>query len=215
MIRLACVWAAVVFALPAAALAGTVRDARIAVVFSAHRCDVTARFVLDTSQPEIVEHRLLSSGGQAPEFAVLGGLAGGVEIVGRTVRLPVSIAGSGRNEYLVRYSAALPPADPERCPLLVPSAPTDGVTRAVRIEVELPSDTRRLPGEFPAFTWSGRGGVVTIGHMPSFVRVPHVAQDAPVAWRRTLDVRRTIDFAAMATIALTTVGWIARRRRRA
>jgi hypothetical protein len=215
MIRVACVWGAVAAAVPAAALAGTVRDAGISVVFSARGCDVTSRFVLDTSQPEIVEHRLMLSGGEPPDFVVLGAVGGRAEIVGRTARLPISITGAGRNEYHVRYSASPPGGAPDRCPLLVPSAPTDGLTRAVRIDVEVPVGTRRLPGEFPAFTWTGRRGAVSIGHMPSFVRVPHVAQDAPVAWRRTLDIRRMIDFAAMATIALTTVGWIARRRRRA
>ena len=215
MNRIACVCAVMVAALPAAAIAATLREARVTVVFSPHACDVTSRFVLDTPEPAIVEHRVMLSDGRASRFAVVGALAGDADIVGRTARVPISITGAGRNEYTVRYSVAFPASAADRCPLLVPSAPTDGLSRTARIEVELPQRATRLPGAFPAFVWSDGRGSVAIAHVPSFVRVPHVAAGAAVRWRDTLDIRRAIDLAAILLIATSTLAWAAYQRRSA
>lgn len=156
---------------------------------------------------------MLNPGRAAPEFAVIGGMAGEAETIGRTARVPISLTGSGRNEYSIRYRVAVPGSVVDRCPLLVPSAPADGVTRAVRIEVDLPADARRLPGEFPAFAWDEQHGAVTVGHMPSFVRVPYVPGGAPLTWRDTLDTRRVIDIAALVAIGMSTAAWVALRNR--
>jgi hypothetical protein len=191
------------------------RDARVTIVFSPGGCDVTSRFVVDTAEPAIVEHHLLVTGTAAPRFVVLGAIVADTNVVGRTARVPVSLTGSGRNEYSVRYAVRLPAAARDRCPLLVPAAPTDGVSRAVQLEVEVPPESNRLPGEFPAFAWEGGRGAVTISHMPSFVRIPYVARGTPVTWRETIDVRRIVDVAALAIIGVSTLAWAALRRRRA
>ena len=176
---------------------------------------MTSRFVVDTADPAIIDHHVLSTGDVAPRVTVLGAIAGETSIVGRTARVPLSLTGTGRNEYSVRYAVTLPAAARDRCPLLVPAAPTDGVSRTVRLEVDVPREASRLPGEFPAFAWDGLRGAVTIGHMPSFVRVPHVAPGAPVTWRDTFDVRRAVDVFALAIIVISTLAWTALRRRQA
>ena len=198
-----------------AAAAAVVREARVLIVFSPGACEVVTRVAVDTAEPAVVEHRLMMDGGGPPEFVVVGAIASRGEIVSRTVRVPVSLTGSGRNEYSVRYRAPLADATAQRCPLLVPGVPTDGVNRAVRIDVEVPAGATVLPGQFPAFSWSDRHGTVTIGHVPSFVRVPYAPPGAPVSWSDRLDIQRTIDVAAIGTLGVATLAWIALRRRRA
>jgi len=100
-----------------------------------------------------------------------------------------------------------------RCALLVPDAPTDGVSRAVEVEVRLPPEGRRLPGEFPALTWYGNAGRVTLGHVPAFVLAPHAAAGMPESWWQTLDTRRAVDLGALALVAAATALWIWRQRR--
>jgi hypothetical protein len=213
VIRIACVCGLVVAAFTARAEAATLRDARVTVVFSSAGCDVTSRFVVDTSEPEVVDHHVMLSSDAMPRFVVLGAIAGQASVVGRTARVPMSLTGSGRNEYSVRYSIALPLAARDRCPMLVPGAPTDGVTRGVRLEVEVPAGASRLPGEFPAFAWDGARGAVAISHMPSFVRIPHLPEGSAVTWRDRVDVRRILDAAAVTIIGVSTLAWVALRRR--
>jgi hypothetical protein len=192
----------------------TLREARIAIVFSPSACDVTARYVVDTADPAIVEHRLMLGGSVAPpDFAVIGSVAGNAQIIGNTARVPISVVGSGRNEYSVRYRFTSNGAPVDRCPLLVPSAPTDGLRRSVTIDVRLPSDATRLPGEFPLLAWEGLRGAVTLGHVPSFVRAPHVQQGERPGWRERLDARRVVDVTAVLAIAVSTAVWIALRKR--
>jgi hypothetical protein len=203
-----------VAAATAQASAATVREARVTVVFSDGGCDVRSRFVIDTADPAVVEHRLMTRGGSVPRFVVLGGIAQRAEVAGRTVRLPISLAGSGRNEYSVRFHVALAADTGHRCPLLVPEAPTDGAERSIRLDVEVPAGAAVLPGAFPSLTWTDRRGTVAISHLPSFVRVPHAAPGARLTWVDRLDVRKLIDGAAVTAVSVSTLAWIALRRRR-
>lgn len=213
MMRAASLCAAIALGFAPSVESATVRDARVRVEFSPGGCDVAARFVVDTAEPVVVDHHLLMSGEVAPRFALVGAIPGETTVVGRTARLRVSLTGSGRNEYSVRYSVNLPAAARDRCPLLVPAAPTDGISRAVHLEVAVPAGANRLPGAFPAFAWDGLHGAVIISHMPSFVRVPHVAAGTAVSWRDRLDVGRIVDVAAVAIIGVSTIAWITLRRR--
>lgn len=215
MIRAAIAGGLVAAGLATPAAAAVVREARVTVVFSPGACDVTTRVAIDTVEPGVIEHRLMIDRPDPPGFVVVGGIAGRTDVVSRTARLRISIAGSGRNEYTVRYRAPLADGPTQRCPLLVPGVPTDGVSRGVRLDVEVPDGATVLPGQFPAFTWNDRRGSVTIGHMPAFVRVPHLPRGAPVTWRDGLDVERLVDTGAIAVIGASTLAWIARRRRRA
>jgi hypothetical protein len=202
-----------VVASPVRGGAATVREAQIAIAFLAGACDVTARFVVDTAEPSWIDHIVMLVSGEAPAFAVTGAVAAPVQIVGRTAKLPVSLVGSGRNEYKVQYRYAVPPAPGDRCALVVPAAPSDGQSRAVRITVTLPPDTALLPDSFPALTWNDRTGQVDLGHVPSFVRVPFSQAGAPLSWCETVDVRRMVDVAAVLTIAIATALWLLATRR--
>lgn len=203
-----------VVAASAPAAAATLRDARVTVVFGPGGCDVTSRFAIDTAEPAVVGHRLMVASRAVPKFVVIGGLAGVAEAIATSVRLPVSLAGSGRNEYSVRYHASLADATDGRCPLLVPDVPTDGVTRSVLITVDVPAGATALPGGFPAFAWHNGRGTVTISHIPSFVRVRYASPGAAIAWRDTLDPARVIDVIAVSTITVSTLAWVVLRRRR-
>ncbi len=151
--------------------------------------------------------------GEVSGVVVVGAIAGPIQMEGPTARLPVSLTGPGRNEYIARYRIRTAEGAIDRCPLLVPSVPTDGVSRSVRIDVEVPQGATVLRSAFPAFTWKDRRGSVTIGHIPSFVRVPHAPRGVPVAWRDTVDPARVVDAAALSTIGLSTLAWIVLRRR--
>jgi hypothetical protein len=205
---------ACVVASPAWIAAATLREARISVAFLPGRCDVTARFVVDTAEPAWIDHRLLLDDNVNPPFAVTGAVASTGEVVGRTVRLPVSLVGTGRNEYQVHYRSAIAQPQTDRCPLLVPDAPSDGGTRGVELLVTLPPDVVLLPGSFPALAWDDRTGRVSLGHVPSFVRAPHAARGTPLGWRDTLDVQRYVDVAAIVVIAAATLAWAAVRKAR-
>lgn len=200
--------------LPAAAAAATVREAQVAIALAPHACNVAMRLVVDTPDPTVVEHMLLLDDSvQPPQFAVVGALAGQPVVVGRSARLPISLTGSGRNEYAVRYLVGGRML--ERCPVLVPAAPTDGLARTVTMSITSPPDLRRIPGDFPAFTWSGTRGRVTLGHFPSFVRVPLAPAGAPLTWRQSLDPRRVVDVLALVAIACGSLGWVLYRKARA
>jgi hypothetical protein len=198
----------------APAAAATLRDARMTVVFAPGGCDVTSKFVVDTADPAVVEHRLMVSSGAVPEFVVIGGIPGRADVIARSARLPVFLTGSGRNEYTVRYHASVDNAADGRCPLLVPHVPTDGVTRSVLITADVPEDAAVLPGGFPAFVWRDRRGTVSISHIPSFVRVRYAPRGAPIGWRDTLDPARIVDVLAVSAIGISTLGWVVLRRRR-
>jgi hypothetical protein len=193
----------------------TLRDARVVIVVSSDACDVTSHFAVDAVEPVAIDHRVMLAGrAEPPEFVVLGALAGQTSTVGHTASLPVSLTGMGRNEYTVRYRVTPYAPRLDRCPLLVPSVATDGLSRTVTIAVEVPHGTTRLPGEFPALTWESDVGRVTLGHMPAFVRVPIAAAGDRVTSIDTLDVRRAIDIAAALTIGVATLAWVALRKPR-
>jgi hypothetical protein len=205
--------AACVVAWPLRAAAATMREAHVAIQFVAGACDVTARFAVDTADPVWVDHRLLlGDASVAPEFSVTGALASPARIIGRTAQLRVSLVGSGRNEYQVRYRFPVYDAQTDRCSLVVPDVPSDGQTRAVRLTVSLPPGTQRLPASFPALTWESGTGRLSLGHLPSFVRVPHAQPGAALRWRDHFDVARFVDMAAIVAIGAASLAWIVLRR---
>jgi hypothetical protein len=101
-----------------------------------------------------------------------------------------------------------------RCPLLVPDAPADGVSREVVIDVRLSPGSRPIPGEFPALAWTGDSGRAALGHVPAFILVPHALAGVPLGWWDTLDTRRIVDSGALLAIVLASAAWFSRQRRR-
>jgi hypothetical protein len=125
--------------------------------------------------------------------------------VGRTRSLLLDTAPT---EYELTYSVQRPPAH-ERCPLWVPAAPADGVSRAVRISVELPPGSSSR-GTMPAFRWNGAMATTTLGHIPAFVRVSYGATGDSTKW----DVATAMDAFAILVFAAASGIWVSRRRLR-
>lgn len=198
----------------ARAEAATLRSAHAAIaILPDGTCDVRMRFVTASDAPLTSEHRLLVSGSAAVEEVVVEGVsAGAVRRAGRSLVVPVSIP-AGEVEYAARYRVGQR-AGAGWCGLLVPDVPTAGLGRVVRIDAALPGGMRRLPGEFPAMRWEESRGTVTLGHVPAFAAVPYARPGEAVGWRRSFDIRRTLDTAAVAFLLAASVVWAASRRRR-
>ena len=94
-----------------------------------------------------------------------------------------------------------------RCPLWVPAAPADGVSRAVRISVALPPGMS-AHSTMPAFTWAGSTGTTTLGHIPAFVLVPFAPAGESAAW----DISTVMDALTVLVFVGATGIWIWRRR---
>jgi hypothetical protein len=110
------------------------------------------------------------------------------------------------SEYELAYSVRQV-AMQNRCPLWVPAAPADGVSRAVRISVALPPGMSAR-STMPAFTWTGSTGAATLGHIPAFVLVPFAPAGASATW----DISTTMDVLTVLVFACATGIWIWRRR---
>ena len=96
----------------------------------------------------------------------------------------------------------------------MPTTPTDGQSREVHLQVEVPPDTQPTRGAFPAITWTGAGsGIVTLGHLPVFVRVPFQAPGQDPGWLARQDFATVTDVTAVAGLVLGTVFWVWRARR--
>jgi hypothetical protein len=194
------------FAGPTAARAAPVlRSADIQIVIrSADACEVTMTLAVEGGGP--IDHRIEA---REDSQITLGAVRGARQVseprtVGRTLSLVVETTTS---EYALAYSAQRPGAQ-NRCPMWVPAAPADGVSRAVRISVELPSGMT-AGGTMPAFTWNGPTGTTTLGHIPAFVRVPFAPEGESTIW----DVSTAMDGLAILVFAAASGIWIWRRRR--
>lgn len=214
LISFQCLLAARTFLLVLALLAGfaspgaaepVLQRADIHVVMqSADACDVTMRMVVDGAGP--VDHRITASDDSQIVVAGVRGATQTQEIraVGATRSLMLEPSST---EYEIAYTAAQPSAG-HRCPLWVPAAPADGVSRRVRITVALPPGTE-AHGTMPAFDWQEGIGTSTLGHVPAFVRVPFAGPGESMPW----DLAATMDTLTIAVFVVASGIWIWRRRR--
>jgi hypothetical protein len=114
--------------------------------------------------------------------------------------------GAGVHAYRLKYHVEQSRRWSDRCPIWIPSAPTDGIGRSVRIQVQLPAGTDPLDDAFPVLKWNGTGrGSVTLGHIPAFVRAPFASASATRSWR--FSERRVVDFLAVAILACASIAW--------
>jgi hypothetical protein len=190
----------------AAAAAPAVREAEVRVVFaSPTSCTVDLALTVDAVE---VEHRIdVAEGADIHLLGVAGArVVGEPTDVGRTRALVVE-PGTGR--YSLRYAASQPPHRAGRCPLWIPTIPTEGRGRRVRIVVRIPEGATAR-GTMPSFDWAGGEGTAAIGHLPAFVRVPHALPGEPVPW----DMARVMDGVSIAALALASLAWARRSRRR-
>jgi hypothetical protein len=196
-----------VAAAAAATAAPLVRRAEARVEFaSPTSCTVDLTIAVDAGE---VEHRLDAARGSRIELIEVRGAdtVRGPADIGQTKALvlrPVS------QDYTLRYTVEQPPERAGRCPLWIPTVPTEGRGQAVRIVARIPPGATAV-GTMPAFTWSGGEGTATIGHLPAFVRVPYATAGAPAPW----NIAAIMDAASLATLAGATLAWVRYRRRRA
>ena len=178
-------------------------DIRIAID-SSNTCTVAMTLSVDGASA--LDHRIEAAGDTRIDLSAVRGARQMQEprLVGRTQSLILEPAQSA---YQLAYSVQRPVAH-DRCPLWVPVAPADGVSRAVRVSIELP------PGmsagtTMPAFTWSGATGATTLGHIPAFVRVQFTPPGESTPW----DVTTAMDALAVLVFAGASGIWAWRRRR--
>lgn len=205
-LRAVLVGVATFLAAPLAAAPAVLREAEAAVeMTAAAACAVRLTVAIDgVSGP--VEHRLEHlEGAVVTLHGVDGGRGEPGDAVGRTLVLRVTPAGS---TYTVRYRVAQPPAGVFRCPIWLPTVPADGRSRAVRVTVTVPPEAAPA-GTFPGFSWTGRTGSATLGHLPAFVRVPYAAAGVATPW----NVARLMDGASLGVLAVASLVWWWRRSR--
>ena len=130
---------------------------------------------------------------------------GDVRTIGRTQSLVLRPRSAS---YEFRYRARQPAGREYRCPVWLPAVAADGRSRAVRIQVDLP--TASVHGEaMPAFNWSGSHGSTSLGSLPAFVRVAYAAEGASPGW----GVGQVMDGLAIGVFAGASALWVWRRRR--
>jgi hypothetical protein len=193
------------------------RRADVRVVMTASTaCEVAVELLLDPNEAGEVVHRLQLFEGARAELIAVGGsarAAGDPRLEGRTMVLTVVPDASGSGPYTVRYRVTQPEEWSYRCPIWVPTTPTDGVSRAVRLQVDVPSGTVPTRGSFPAFTWSeNHQGTATIGHVPAFVRVPFLEAGHDPGWWARQDLASLTDATAIVALVLGTLVWVWRAR---
>lgn len=197
--------AALVMAPATSIAASVVTDADVRVTFlSPTSCAVALALHVEG---DTVDHRIdLADGADVELLDVAGARRVGDTVdVGRTRSLVLE-PGAGR--YALNYRVILPEHRAGRCPLWIPTTPTAGRGRVVRITVRIPPGAT-ASGTMPSFTWTGDEGTVEIGHLPAFVRVPYAGPGEPAPW----DVARIMDATAVATLLAATVLWTRRRGR--
>lgn len=210
--------ALILMLLPAVASAsGTLRQARITIVVDTpYSCDVTAAYSIDAPNESEIEHRIQLFEGASVELIEITGAAQQIDspkVIGRTQSISVRLAAAAPATYGVRYRVRQPADWAYRCPMWVPTTPTDGTSQPVAIDVELPPAARASGGGVPAFRWAEARGTAILGHVPAFVRVPYATEGGP-APPRSWDVARLMDLLAVAILAVGSALWVWTRKRR-
>lgn len=178
-------------------------DARIRIE-SPTAC--TVELAITIAGASQVEHRIEAVDGSRVELLEVSGAAqiGETRVVGRTLSLQLA---RSQPAYALRYRVQQPEWRRERCPLWLPSIPADGRSRNVRLTVQLPAGATP-GGTLPGFAWIGERGEATLGHLPAFVRVVYAEAGRTPPW----DVSRVMDVITLATLAVASALWLARKR---
>ena len=190
-------------------------DVRVTLT-SAHSCDVTADFTIESKSRIDVIHRLQLFEGARAELVGVSGAgkeAGIPRQEGRTMVLGIAVEPAVPGPYSIRYKVTQPDEWQYRCPIWLPSTPTDGQTGSVRLQVDVPPGTVPTRGSFPAFNWSqSQQGTARIGHVPAFVRVPFLEAGHDPGWWARQDLASLTDATAIAVLVIGTVIWVWRSR---
>jgi hypothetical protein len=193
--------------LGAVAKAATVlRAAEVRVVMtSPTTCEVWVRLTVQGGRE--IDHRIEAFDGSHIELVGVQSATrvGDVRTIGRTLSLLLDTADS---PYELRYRVQQAPARRDRCPVWLPAVATDGQSRAVHVQVELPPGA--VAGHsMPALNWTGSSGSTSLRHLPAFVRIPYAPAGESPAW----DIARAMDVVALVVFGAATAMWIRSRKR--
>jgi hypothetical protein len=180
-------------------------DIRI-IITSPTSCEVAMTLSVDGTSD--VDHWIQAFGGSRIDLLAVAGAQqiSGVRVQGRTQSLLLRPAGTA---YALQYRVAVNDTRAYRCPMWVPAVPTDGRSRAIRMQVDLPAASSPSGGSMPAFAWTGAQGSTTLAHIPSFVHVRYATAGEAPGW----DITRVMDSVAVGVFVLASAVWIWRRRR--
>lgn len=196
--------------------AAVLRDSTFTIAFrSPTVCEVDAAFTIEQPDAGEIEHRLQAWDGTSVELMEIGGgvsSSGVPATIGRTRSLILRPPAAGIHAYRLRYRVRQPPEWAYRCPLWLPTAPTDGRSREILLSVSLPDGAVPGSGGLPRFAWQGEHGTVRLGHLPPFVSVPYATAEHPGSggW----DISQVMDAAAVAVIGCASLFFLWRRKRR-
>ena len=162
-----------------AAAAPVLRSAEVQIaITSPTSCEVVLSLVVDGAAQ--VEHRIAAAEGSRIELLDVRGAqqAADVRAIGRTQALVLRPDGAS---YGFRYRVVQPDAQTERCPIWLPTVPTDGRARSIRFAATVPPGST-AGWSMPSFTWTGTHGTATLGHLPAVVRIAYAAEGEPRRW---------------------------------
>jgi hypothetical protein len=186
--------------------APVLRSAEVQItVTSPTSCEVAVALAVEGVSE--IEHRIEVFEGSHIELVGIRGArqVGDVRTVGRTQSL---VLRPDQAAYGFRYRAVQPAPRVHRCPIWLPTVPTDGRSRPVHLEVDLPPATA-AGNSMPAFTWAGGHGAATLGHLPAVVRVPYAPEGTAPGW----GIGSVMDALAIAVFAIASAVWMWRVRR--
>jgi hypothetical protein len=186
------------------------RAADVSVKMASTTCEVTMSLTVEGA--EEIDHRIDST--TIDLIEVSGAQAvGDRRTIGRTQSLvlrPTEAAARRplQSGYRIHYVAMLPDDRSFRCPLWLPTVPTDGQSQAVAIHVEIPAGA--VPSDsMPLLRWAERKGEATLGHLPVFVHVPFTPDGVAAPW----SINQTIDTLTITVILGASLIWVWWRRR--
>jgi hypothetical protein len=172
-------------------------DVRITILSPAS-CDVTIDLTLTGAGD--VDHRIETFDGSRIELVEVRGAQqiGEPRTIGRTQSLRLRPAGA----YGFSYRALQPADRVNRCPIWLPTIPTDGHPGGVRLSMDIPVASS-ASSTMPAFAWTGTHGSATLAHLPS-----HVAVSIVPSGSRVWDISRVMDVLAMSLFVGATAAWV-------
>ena len=179
-------------------------DVKITVT-SPTSCEVTVAMAIERGSD--LDHRIETFEGSRIELTAIRGAqqVDAVRAIGRSQSL---VLRPDAESYELRYRVVQPPGRAHRCPIWLPAVPTDGRSKVVRVDVDLPAAT--VPGaSMPALTWTGAHGTAALGHLPAVVLVPYTPEGNAHGW----GIDAMMDAFAIALFAGATAVWTWRARR--
>jgi hypothetical protein len=202
---LGCVLGACALSASAAIAAPVLQSADLQItITSPTSCDVVVALTVDGVSE--IEHRIEAFEGSRIELVGIRGArqVGDVRTIGVTQSL---LLRPDQAAYGFHYRAVQSAPRQHRCPIWLPTVPTEGRSRTVRLQIDLPP-AAVAGSSMPALTWTGAHGVATLGNLPAFVRVPYARAGEARQWA----IGRVMDALAIAAFATAAAVWTWRLR---